>query len=105
MTARPTICLNMIVKNEVHIVAQVLDAVAPYISSWVIVDTGSDDGTQDLIRNHMDSLGIPGSFTNAHGATSVTTEPRRFPSPKAMPTTSGSWTPTTRSWAHLTSPG
>jgi hypothetical protein len=62
MTARPTICLNMIVKNEVHIVAQVLDAVAPYISSWVIVDTGSDDGTQDLIRNHMDSLGIPGEL-------------------------------------------
>ncbi len=52
----------MIVKNEVHIVAEVLDAVAPYISSWVIVDTGSDDGTQDLIRNHMDSLGIPGEL-------------------------------------------
>ncbi|MGA8250480.1 MAG: glycosyltransferase, partial [Mycobacterium sp.] len=62
VTARPTICLNMIVKNEVHIVAEVLDAVAPYISSWVIVDTGSDDGTQDLIRNHMDSLGIPGEL-------------------------------------------
>jgi glycosyltransferase involved in cell wall biosynthesis len=52
----------MIVKNEAHIVAEVLDVVAPYISSWVIVDTGSDDGTQDLIRNHMDSLGIPGEL-------------------------------------------
>jgi SAM-dependent methyltransferase len=46
----------------VHIVAEVLDVVAPCISSWVIVDTGSDDGTQDLIRNHMDSLGIPGEL-------------------------------------------
>ena len=44
VTARPAICLNMIVRNEAHIVNEVLAAVAPYISSWVIVDTGSDDG-------------------------------------------------------------
>ncbi len=62
VTQRPTICLNMIVRNEVHVVAEVLDVVAPYISSWVIVDTGSDDGTQDLIRNHMARLGIPGEL-------------------------------------------
>jgi glycosyltransferase involved in cell wall biosynthesis len=61
-TAHPTICLNMIVKNEAHIVCETLDSVAPYISSWVIVDTGSDDGTQDLIRNHMAHLGIPGEL-------------------------------------------
>ena len=59
---RPTICLNMIVRNEAHIVTEVLDAVAPHISFWVIVDTGSDDGTQDLIRTHMRSLGIPGEL-------------------------------------------
>jgi glycosyltransferase involved in cell wall biosynthesis len=62
VTAPPSICLNMIVRNEVHIVAEVLDVVAPYISAWVIVDTGSDDGTQDLIRNHMAGLGIPGEL-------------------------------------------
>jgi glycosyltransferase involved in cell wall biosynthesis len=62
VTARPAICLNMIVRNEAHIVRQALDAVAPYISSWVIVDTGSHDGTQDLIRNHMARLGIPGEL-------------------------------------------
>jgi glycosyltransferase involved in cell wall biosynthesis len=61
-TERPAICLNMIVKNEAHIVHETLDSVAPYISSWVIVDTGSDDGTQDLIRNHMAALGIPGEL-------------------------------------------
>ncbi len=62
VTARPTICLNMIVKNEVHVIGELLDAVAPYISSWVIVDTGSEDGTQDLIRNHMARLDIPGEL-------------------------------------------
>jgi glycosyltransferase involved in cell wall biosynthesis len=60
--ARPAICLNMIVRNEAHVVAEVLDAARPYISSWVIVDTGSDDGTQGLIRNHMARLGIPGEL-------------------------------------------
>ena len=52
----------MIVRNEAHIIHEALDSVAPYISSWVIVDTGSDDGTQDLIRNHMARLGIPGEL-------------------------------------------
>ena len=60
MNAHPAICLNMIVRNEAHIVHEVLDSVAPYISYWVVVDTGSDDGTQDAIRNHMAGLGIPG---------------------------------------------
>ncbi len=60
--ALPKICLNMIVRNEAHIVHEVLDCVAQYISYWVIVDTGSDDGTQDVIRNHMAELGIPGEL-------------------------------------------
>ena len=52
----------MIVRNEAHIVHELLDCVAPYVSSWVIVDTGSEDGTQDIIRNHMANLGIPGEL-------------------------------------------
>ena len=59
---RPTICLNMIVRNEAHIATEVLDAVAPYIDTWVIVDTGSNDGTQDLIRTHLHRLGFPGEL-------------------------------------------
>ncbi len=62
VTARPAICLNMIVRNEAHVVHEVLNSVAPYISYWVIVDTGSHDGTQELIRNHMAQLGIPGEL-------------------------------------------
>ncbi|MGI9163155.1 MAG: glycosyltransferase, partial [Mycobacterium sp.] len=58
----PTICLNMIVRNEAHIVHELLDCVAPYISSWCIVDTGSEDGTQDIIRAHMARLEIPGEL-------------------------------------------
>ncbi|MDP7738492.1 glycosyltransferase [Mycobacterium paragordonae] len=61
-TAQSGICLNMIVRNEAHIIHEALDSVAPYISSWVIVDTGSDDGTQDVIRRHMAGLGIPGTL-------------------------------------------
>ncbi len=62
VTARPAICLNMIVRNEAHIVAEVLDSVAPYITAWAIVDTGSEDGTQNVIRRHMAGLGIPGEL-------------------------------------------
>jgi glycosyltransferase involved in cell wall biosynthesis len=68
VTRRPAICLNMIVRNEArmrndaHIIQKTLDAVAPYISSWIVVDTGSDDGTQYLITNHMARLGIPGKL-------------------------------------------
>lgn len=52
----------MIVRDESHIIREVLDATAPYISSWVIVDTGSQDGTQQIIRDHMATLGIPGEL-------------------------------------------
>ncbi|WP_286135212.1 glycosyltransferase, partial [Mycobacterium sp. UM_Kg1] len=58
----PTICLNMIVRDEAHVIEEVLSATAPYISAWVIVDTGSQDGTQQVIREHMAALGIPGEL-------------------------------------------
>lgn len=55
MTAR-TICLNMIVKDEAHVIRRCLDSVRPLIDRWLIVDTGSSDGTQDVIRAAMADL-------------------------------------------------
>ena len=53
---RKTVCLNMIVKNEAHVIRRCLDSVRPLIDSWVIVDTGSSDGTQDVIRESLKDL-------------------------------------------------
>lgn len=50
--------LNMIVKNEASVIERCLSSVKPYIHSWVIVDTGSTDGTQQLIENFMQD--VPG---------------------------------------------
>lgn len=56
----PTICLNMIVKNETKVIERCLESVKPLIDYWVIVDTGSTDGTQELIQKIME--GIPGEL-------------------------------------------
>lgn len=53
-----TVCLNMIVRNERAVIERCLNSVKPFIDTWCIVDTGSTDGTQELIRSTM--AGMPG---------------------------------------------
>jgi len=43
----------MIVKNESRIIERCLQSVYHLIDSWCIVDTGSTDGTQDIIKNFL----------------------------------------------------
>ena len=50
----------MIVKNEASVIARCLASVRPLIDYWIIVDTGSTDGTQDIIRNSLQD--IPGEL-------------------------------------------
>jgi len=54
------ISLTMIVCNEAAFIERCLESVKPYISSWVIVDTGSTDDTKKIIRRVM--KGVPGKL-------------------------------------------
>lgn len=56
----PTVCLNMIVKNEAPVIGRCLDSVKPFIDRWVIVDTGSTDDTRALVQKHLE--GVPGEL-------------------------------------------
>lgn len=55
-----SVCLNMIVKNESAVIKRCLTSVKPLITHWVIVDTGSTDGTQKIIQECM--ADIPGEL-------------------------------------------
>jgi glycosyltransferase involved in cell wall biosynthesis len=56
------VCLNMIVKNESQVIERCLTSVLPIIDYWIIVDTGSTDGTQEIIKNFMKKKGIAGEL-------------------------------------------
>ena len=47
---KTSLTLCMIVKNESRVIERCLASVKPFVTSWCVVDTGSTDGTQDLVR-------------------------------------------------------
>ena len=60
----PTICLNMIVKDESDIIVNTLTNLLEKlpIHYWVICDTGSSDNTAELITNFFQERGISGEL-------------------------------------------
>lgn len=57
---KPSICLNMIVKNESETITRCFDSIKDFIDYWVISDTGSTDGTQQVITDYFKQHNIPG---------------------------------------------
>lgn len=51
-TVNTGVCLNMIVKNEAHVIERALESVAGRFARWVIVDTGSTDDTLKILEQH-----------------------------------------------------
>jgi FkbM family methyltransferase len=58
------LCLNMIVKNESHIIKNTLIKLLQKIkfNYWVISDTGSTDKTIEIITDFFKEVGIPGEI-------------------------------------------
>ena len=56
MSERPRIVLCMIVKDEAHVIERCIESVRPFIDAWCIVDTGSTDDTEPVIRNALRDL-------------------------------------------------
>jgi tetratricopeptide (TPR) repeat protein len=55
-----TIGLVMIVKNEAAVIGRCLDSVRPLIDCAVIADTGSTDGTQQIVSQWLSAHSVPG---------------------------------------------
>jgi tetratricopeptide (TPR) repeat protein len=56
----PSLALCMIVRDEAGVIERSLASCRPHIDYWVICDTGSTDGTPEVIRRSLD--GVPGEL-------------------------------------------
>jgi glycosyltransferase involved in cell wall biosynthesis len=52
--------LCMIVKNEARLILRCLESVQPLVDYFLVEDTGSTDGTQDIIRRWLEQENLPG---------------------------------------------
>lgn len=57
---RPLLSFVAIEKNEAANFRATLESVKPFVDYWTVVDTGSSDGTQDLVREVMGD--VPGQL-------------------------------------------
>lgn len=60
MTNRPLLSLVMIVKNESARIRETLLSARAYVDRYTIIDTGSTDGTQEIVRRTMKNM--PGAL-------------------------------------------
>ena len=63
-STKPTLCLNMIVKNESKIITRLFDSVISIIDCYCICDTGSTDNTVELIIDYFNNKGISGKVVS-----------------------------------------
>lgn len=57
---KATVSLSIIVKNEAKVIERMLSTVWPILDYYVVVDTGSTDGTQEIVKKFFEGKGIPG---------------------------------------------
>lgn len=55
-----SVCLTVIVKNESQVIERMLNSVYPILDAWIVVDTGSTDGTQEIVKKFFKEKQIPG---------------------------------------------
>lgn len=60
-TGAKTIGLCMIVKNETKVIRRCLESVLPLVDYILVVDTGSTDGTQQMIRDFLTEHKVKGA--------------------------------------------
>ncbi|MFB7569892.1 hypothetical protein [Streptomyces sp. NPDC056165] len=75
-SVKSTVSLSVIVKDEAPVIRRGLESVRPLNDTWVIVDTGSADATQDIIRDVCSDLSAncmngPGRVVNCWRLTLV----------------------------------
>ena len=56
------ICLWTHVQNEASIIEKMLESAVDYIDYWVLIDNGSTDGTQEIIKNFFKKHDIEGKL-------------------------------------------